>query len=359
MTVFGIDVSKWQGEIDWPRVKSSGIQFAISRASIGTVGDVWFARNLLGSDAAGIPLTGAYHYLYPRSWVSPEAQCDKFLAMLGGAADGYLTVVDVEYKGTDITDVRRFAARFRDRTNGHPLIVYTGGWFWRGYMGNVRADDIGPLWESRYVDPTPGSPSVMYQRVPASWWTPGYGGWDAATLLQFTSSSVVPGIAGRCDANAFRGTLDQLRLLARPLPDTTTEDDPVITVVKREQWVPTANSTTGLSNGVLREVPERSAPVTVRVPLGTPIVTIAEVKTGPGGAKSNDDWRLVESTGTPLYALRSDWQSQGSPVPPPKDCSVEVKAATKAGRSAAFEWVVEQGLPGFRTLIDTEAAREP
>ena len=99
-----------------------------------------------------------------------------------------------------------------------------------------------------------------------------------------------------------------------------------ITVVKREQWTPTV--TNGQSNGVLRATSDRAAPVSSRVPIGSSIVTIAEVKTGPGGAKSNDDWRLVDVTGAPLYALRSDWVSQGAPVIPAPDCSAAVKAAT-------------------------------
>ena len=41
----GIDVSKWQGVIDWDKVKKSGVQFAILRAKCSTTTDVQFERN--------------------------------------------------------------------------------------------------------------------------------------------------------------------------------------------------------------------------------------------------------------------------------------------------------------------------
>lgn len=47
----GIDVSKWQGHIDWPRVK---VDFAIIRAGIGTAKDVKFEANYAGCKSAGI-----------------------------------------------------------------------------------------------------------------------------------------------------------------------------------------------------------------------------------------------------------------------------------------------------------------
>lgn len=90
--------------------------------------------------------------------------------------------------------------------------------------------------------------------------------------------------------------------------------DMQITAVVREQWHPTV--TNGQSNGVLRAVPDRAAPVVSRVPVGSSIVTIAEIKTPAWtGAKSNGDWRLVDTGRAPMFALRSDWVSDGPPPP--------------------------------------------
>jgi peptidoglycan hydrolase-like protein with peptidoglycan-binding domain len=58
--------------------------------------------------------------------------------------------------------------------------------------------------------------SKLYGKVPASWWKPGYGGWGTATILQFSSKGKVAG--RQVDVNAFRGTVEQLRVLTRTPP---------------------------------------------------------------------------------------------------------------------------------------------
>lgn len=62
---FGIDVSEWQGDIDWTRVKASGVQYAILRCAYGSAAsgheDRWFAENVQGCKDNGIPF-GVYLY---------------------------------------------------------------------------------------------------------------------------------------------------------------------------------------------------------------------------------------------------------------------------------------------------------
>ena len=60
----GIDVSKWQGEINWSLVRNSGIQFAMIRSSFGWgkgQKDRFFETNYAGAKKVGIPV-GVYHY---------------------------------------------------------------------------------------------------------------------------------------------------------------------------------------------------------------------------------------------------------------------------------------------------------
>jgi len=227
--IFGIDVSKHQGVIDWPKV--SGVTFAICRASLATTPDPTYARNVKGAQARGL-LAGAYHFLYPSSIVSAVKQADLFYATVGNP-EGLLAVLDVERDGTampTIADVRAFVKRWREKT-AHPLIIYTGRWYWVGSsypIRNAKGSDLGPLWLSHYVDPVSPSIKILFSQVDNTWWDVNFGGWDEATLLQFTSSAGVSGISGRVDANAYRGTIDELRLLAYSLPDSSTEE-PLIT----------------------------------------------------------------------------------------------------------------------------------
>lgn len=74
----GIDVSKWQGAIDWKKVKASGVDFVIIRAGYGTSIDPRFSENYAGAKAAGLHV-GAYWYSYAlsRQAAEIEAECCK------------------------------------------------------------------------------------------------------------------------------------------------------------------------------------------------------------------------------------------------------------------------------------------
>src|SRR3972149_3739370 len=104
----GIDVSRWQGTIDWPSVKAAGKVFAFIRASMGATGiDERFTANWQGGRAAGL-LVGAYHYL-PKEALG-AAQADQFIAQLRQQGAGYgdlPPVVDVEPRSGEILTVNQ------------------------------------------------------------------------------------------------------------------------------------------------------------------------------------------------------------------------------------------------------------
>ena len=103
-----------------------------------------------------------------------------------------------------------------------------------------------------------------------------------------------------------------------------------ITAQVRQEW------TAVNGNGVLRATPDRAAPIAVRLPDGTKVTTVAEIRTIPG---TDGNWRLVEWPDRDvLYMLRleSDWAAGAilpEPVPPPIDCTAAIASATKAGEA--------------------------
>jgi lysozyme len=226
MVIFGIDVSKHQGPgLDWPRIRASGIDFMIARASLATTPDPEFRANRARARQAGIPVVGAYHFLYPASVVSPAQQARLFLERVGDPT-GQLTMLDIERDGRAkprFDDLAAFAAEFAERTDGHPLLLYAPGWYWR-QIGNPAAAHLGPLVASRYVpvERTPGGRRIKmtgpeaFAKVPGHWFRASHGGWTKATILQFTSSGKVPAHRGFIDFNVFRGTVAQLAALAGP-----------------------------------------------------------------------------------------------------------------------------------------------
>ena len=68
--IHGIDVSKFQGDIDWNAVANSGVKFAWIKATEGGDRDARFQANWEGAKAAGIP-HGAYHFIY---WCRPPLE---------------------------------------------------------------------------------------------------------------------------------------------------------------------------------------------------------------------------------------------------------------------------------------------
>lgn len=88
MEMKGIDVSRWQAEIDWDKVKASGIQFAIIKAGGSDKGfytDHYFERNYTEAKRVGIPV-GAYYFVGKGcvSAIDGKADAERFLKIVEG-----------------------------------------------------------------------------------------------------------------------------------------------------------------------------------------------------------------------------------------------------------------------------------
>lgn len=95
----GIDVSKWQGAIDWKTVKASGIEFAMLRACVTSKGktsvDTFFETNYKNAKAVGMPI-GAYIYSQATSVADAEKEADFLIKTLKGKQFEYPIAFDVE-----------------------------------------------------------------------------------------------------------------------------------------------------------------------------------------------------------------------------------------------------------------------
>jgi lysozyme len=95
--IHGIDISRWQGDIDWASVKASGIRFAYMKATEGGDHvDPSFRRNWEGARQHGIA-RGAYHFVY---WCRPaHEQAIWFKQQIPNDPDALPPVLDVEWNG--------------------------------------------------------------------------------------------------------------------------------------------------------------------------------------------------------------------------------------------------------------------
>lgn len=210
-TVKGIDVSYYQGTIDWAAAKADGVEFAFVRVSDGLNNhDSKFAANWAGTKAKGI-LRGAYQFFRPGQ--DAIAQADLLLSTMGPlGANDLPPVIDVEaadgMSAAQISaKVKQWIAHVKAATGRTP-IVYTGFYFWRDSVGapNVLPS---PLWHAQYS-------SAACPNIPSPWTT-----W---AIWQYSSSGRVSGISGNVDMNRFNGTRTQLLALtgaSTPPPPAT------------------------------------------------------------------------------------------------------------------------------------------
>ena len=220
--LLGCDVSEWQVVVDWPRVRASGVTFALARVSYGAAyPDRYYAANRVGIPAAGL-IPGGYHFLTPGG--DAGAQADLFCNLADPAA---LHALDVERAGLD---VEGWVARYRVHHPTHPLIVYTGRDLWRAAAGELNGGTIGPLWlagtvPNGYVPGAGSLPGLWAEAGPGPYGALPWGGWRAAALVQFTESGRVPGITTPVDGDAFFGTAADLHALtgAADMPLTDAE----------------------------------------------------------------------------------------------------------------------------------------
>ena len=196
----GIDVSYYQGNVDWKAVKSSGHPFAFVRVSDGTkYPDNKFDQNWKATKAAGV-LRGVYQFFRPAQDV--DAQVNLFLSKLkeaGGMEPGDLpTVLDLETAdGVSSETIRekalKWLAKMEEATGVRP-IVYTSARM-SSIIGNTFSK--WPLWVANYETSCPTMPS----------------GWATWDFWQNSDKGKVPGVSGSCDTNQFQGDMAKLMLL--------------------------------------------------------------------------------------------------------------------------------------------------
>jgi lysozyme len=226
MTLFGIDVSQFQGTIDWTQVKKSGITFAVARCVREHGGvDSTYARNVAGQRRAGL-IPGAYAFLAGGGVA--QAQARTFIRAIGDPT-GKLIMLDIErpsfHPTPTLADVQAFVAEWRKAHPQHPLLLYGSSGAVLGKIGRLASlQAFGPLWLAFYrvgVGTTPGQFYASIGGNAAQQWRLAFSGWTGPSIWQFTSTQVrVPGVAGNIDTNAFRGTRQQLIALTQKKPAT-------------------------------------------------------------------------------------------------------------------------------------------
>ena len=198
--VQGIDVSEYQGKIDWLTIASQDISFAFIKATEGSgYTDPYFSENFSGAQAAGLRV-GAYHFFSYDS--SGKTQAENFIAAVSNAPGMLPPVVDIEYYGryylfpqpaNAAQEELDVLLQMLEDHYGCKPILYTTARAWRQYICN-RFEEY-PLWlRSVYGPPGKNDPQWMF--------------W------QYTDRGLLSGFSGPenfVDRNVFFGTSAQFK----------------------------------------------------------------------------------------------------------------------------------------------------
>lgn len=149
----GMDVSYWQGLINWERVKADDIDFAILRCGyVKTLGrpqvDQQWKRNAQECDRLGIPY-GVYIYSYAKTVEAAKAEADHVINTLKGFSPTYPVYFDLEEKSLESTSNRmllaNMASAFCDKiaAAGYTPGIYANTNWWNNYL----TDPVFDQWE--------------------------------------------------------------------------------------------------------------------------------------------------------------------------------------------------------------------
>lgn len=194
--VHGVDVSRYQGNVDWRAAKAAGITFAYIKATEGgDLADPMFHTYRIGATAAGVR-QGAYHfYFFCRS---PQEQAAWFIRNVPRDPRALPPVLDMEWNHQSKSckrkpsgpEVRAEATVFLDILERHygrrPLVYTTPDFYWDTQLGQLPRTQF-------WLRSVAAHPSERYPGEGWSFW-------------QYTGTGIVPGFARPVDVNAFAGS---------------------------------------------------------------------------------------------------------------------------------------------------------
>ena len=197
LAVHGVDVSRWQGEIDWEDLRMHGANFAFIKATDGGDHlDPMFHKNWRAAAAAGVK-RGAYHFFY---WCrSAHEQADWFIRNVPKEPGALPPVLDVEWNGYSsckkrpsrqvvLEKMRLFLSKLEKHYGQRP-IIYTAPDF---YSDNLEGEFLDyPFW----LRSVAAHPSQVY---PGRNWL----------FWQYSGSGLSKGVDGKIDLNVFYGGVE-------------------------------------------------------------------------------------------------------------------------------------------------------
>ena len=196
----GIDVSKWQGAINWTSVRNSGIQFAMVRVSYGTTLDGMYAKNIDGASGVGLPV-GVYCYSTATTPEGAAAEAQAVINAIKGHNVTYPIAYDLEDEAIQggLSKERRHAMILAFKkvveNNGYSFILYVNKNWADNYIDVSSLSGVD-LWLARYRSESLGFDNDSDTGSSKITFSP-----NLVKMWQYSSTGSVSGIVGNVDMN--------------------------------------------------------------------------------------------------------------------------------------------------------------
>ena len=185
----GIDISEFQGEIDFEEVRRSGIEAVYIRVGAGEYTDEYFAENYERAKAAGLKI-GFYHYVTARSVDEGRRQARFFASLAAGREPDMRLAMDFEYFGSlSVSQINAISEAYLDKLTAltkREAVIYSDLSNARNIFSRALAEKY-PLWAAQYGADEPSA----------------NGKWREWVGFQYTDEGRVGGIYGNVDRNIF------------------------------------------------------------------------------------------------------------------------------------------------------------
>lgn len=185
----GIDISEFQGEIDFEEVRRSGIEAVYIRVGAGEYTDEYFAENYERAKAAGLKI-GFYHYVTARSVEEGRRQARFFASLAAGREPDMRLAMDFEYFGSlSVSQINAISEAYLDELTSltrREAVIYSDLSNARNIFSRALAEKY-PLWAAQYGADEPSA----------------NGKWREWVGFQYTDEGRVGGIYGNVDRNIF------------------------------------------------------------------------------------------------------------------------------------------------------------
>ena len=204
----GIDVSGWQGNVNYAQVKNSGIEIVYMKSSEGSnFVDPYFNQNYTNARANGLKV-GFYHYVTAKTNEEAVNEAKFFVATISGKEPDCKLAMDFESFGSlsieEINEIGITFVRTVENLSGKEVIIYSN----TNDATNIFSGELTnyPLWVAQYEveQPTPN------------------GKWNTWAGWQYTDVGEVAGISGYVDRNKFTEEVFLENTSQIPLPENIT-----------------------------------------------------------------------------------------------------------------------------------------